>query len=86
MTPPNRCVPDAKAFLFLAGTLVVALHEGADAAAGGIRLTATFKDRRTQSAHIHCTSRRTAEGYFAALGMPEAAAWWGCFHPGPLRP
>ena len=83
--PPLPRVPDAKAFLFLAGTLVVALHEGPDALAAGIRLTATFKDRSTQSAHIHCSNRRTAEIYFDALGIPEAAAWWNCFYPGPPR-
>lgn len=85
MTPPNPTAPDTKAFLFLAGTLTVTVEREA-APEGLVRLTATRKDRSKQWARVHWASAQLAESYFAALGVPEAVAWWRSLHPEQPRP
>lgn len=85
MTLPETAAPDTKAFLFLAGTLTVTVEREA-APQGLVRLTATLKNHSKQWARIHWASSQLAESYFAAMGIPEAVAWWRNFHPEPPRP
>ncbi len=80
MSPSEAGPPDTKAFLFLAGTLLVTVDREPTPQAR-VRLTATDKQHRQQWAHVHCATHRIAEQYFAALGTSEALAWWACFFP-----
>jgi hypothetical protein len=79
-------LPDAKVFLYKAGTLVISLHWTAKDEGATVRLAATFKDHCTEQAVVQCSNRRMAETYFEALELPDAARWWDCLSTGARTP